>query len=184
MEEIRARISEMPWRCEQLVKFGGKPIKSELWWSFNVYSQIQCFGGVGDASAAYGYMTFDTPWWSVHFQHMWWLKRRRNLMLSTESSKLICVRPQPPWSCCSSSFPDLESFWKPIAVDDPWAFAQQVEDDEYCGDNRKGDRDSVVSEISLIPKLPSSVEKTHEEKDCSSHFKLGPITAILYLDQY
>ena len=31
MKEIRARISEMPWRCEQLVKFGGKPIKSELW---------------------------------------------------------------------------------------------------------------------------------------------------------
>ena len=31
MEEIRARISEMPWRCKQLVKFGGKPIKSDLW---------------------------------------------------------------------------------------------------------------------------------------------------------
>lgn len=31
LEEIRARISEMPSRCEQLVKTGGKPIKSDLW---------------------------------------------------------------------------------------------------------------------------------------------------------
>ena len=97
---------------------------------------------------------------------------------------LTCGRPQPPWSCWSSSFSDLESFGKPFAVDDPCAFAEQVEDDECCGDNRKGDRDSVVSEIFLVPKLPSSVEKTHEEKHCSSHFKLGPINAILYLDRY
>ena len=50
--------------------------------------------------------------------------------------------------------------------------AEQVEDDEYCGDNREGDRDSVVSEVSLEPKLPSSVERTHEENHCFNHFKL------------
>ncbi len=61
MEEIRARISEMPWRCEQLVEFGGKPIKSELWWFFDVYSQIQCFWWGGEASAAYAIMTFSHP---------------------------------------------------------------------------------------------------------------------------
>ena len=62
--------------------------------------------------------------------------------------------------------------------------AEQVEDNEYCGDIREGDRDSIVSEISLEPKLPSSVEKTHEEKHCFNHFKLRSLTAILYLDQY
>lgn len=31
--------------------------------------------------------------------------------------------------------------------------AEQVEDDECCGDNREGDRDSVVSEVSLEPQL-------------------------------
>lgn len=63
--------------------------------------------------------------------------------------------------------------------------AEQVEDDEYCGDNREGDRDSVVSEISLESKLLSLVEKTHEENHYSNHFKLRPVTAILYyLNQY
>ena len=31
MQEIRARIAEMPERCEMLVNSGGKPIKSKLW---------------------------------------------------------------------------------------------------------------------------------------------------------
>jgi transposase len=31
MDEIRARISEMPRRCEQLVEIGVKGIKTELW---------------------------------------------------------------------------------------------------------------------------------------------------------
>jgi len=31
MQEIRARISEMPQRCQDLIKSGGGPIKSELW---------------------------------------------------------------------------------------------------------------------------------------------------------
>ena len=31
MEEIRARIIEMPDRCKRLVKIGGAPIKSDLW---------------------------------------------------------------------------------------------------------------------------------------------------------
>jgi hypothetical protein len=31
MEEVRARISEMPRRCKSLVKSGGGPIKSDLW---------------------------------------------------------------------------------------------------------------------------------------------------------
>jgi hypothetical protein len=31
MEEVRARIAEMPARCHSLVKTGGKPIKSDLW---------------------------------------------------------------------------------------------------------------------------------------------------------
>ena len=31
LEEVRARISEMPQRCKQLIQTGGKPIKSELW---------------------------------------------------------------------------------------------------------------------------------------------------------
>ena len=31
MDEIRARISEMPWRCKELIRTGGKPIKSALW---------------------------------------------------------------------------------------------------------------------------------------------------------
>ena len=31
MDEIRARIKEMPRRCNQLVQTGGKAIKSELW---------------------------------------------------------------------------------------------------------------------------------------------------------
>jgi hypothetical protein len=30
MEEIRARIIEMPDRCKRLVKTGGAPIKSDL----------------------------------------------------------------------------------------------------------------------------------------------------------
>ena len=62
--------------------------------------------------------------------------------------------------------------------------AEQVEDDEYCGDNREGDRDSVVSDVSLEPQLSSSVEKTHREKHCFNHIKLRPVTTILYLDQY
>ena len=31
MEEVRARIAEMPNRCKRLVKTGGAPIKSDLW---------------------------------------------------------------------------------------------------------------------------------------------------------
>jgi hypothetical protein len=31
MQEVRARISEMPQRCQDLIKSGGGPIKSELW---------------------------------------------------------------------------------------------------------------------------------------------------------
>jgi hypothetical protein len=31
MQEVRARIKEMPGRCKLLVKTGGKPIKSKLW---------------------------------------------------------------------------------------------------------------------------------------------------------
>ncbi len=31
MEEVRARIAEMPARCKRLVKTGGAPIKSDLW---------------------------------------------------------------------------------------------------------------------------------------------------------
>jgi hypothetical protein len=31
MEEVRARILEMPQRCQDLIKSGGKAIKSELW---------------------------------------------------------------------------------------------------------------------------------------------------------
>ena len=31
MDEVRARISEMPERCKSLYKTGGKPIKSALW---------------------------------------------------------------------------------------------------------------------------------------------------------
>jgi hypothetical protein len=31
MEEVRARIAEMPDRCKRLVKTGGAPIKSNLW---------------------------------------------------------------------------------------------------------------------------------------------------------
>lgn len=31
MKEVRARIAEMPKRCEQVAKFGGKPLKSDLW---------------------------------------------------------------------------------------------------------------------------------------------------------
>lgn len=31
MKEVRARIAEMPWRCKQVAKSGGKPIKSNLW---------------------------------------------------------------------------------------------------------------------------------------------------------
>ncbi len=31
IEEVRARISEMPQRCQDLIKSGGKAIKSELW---------------------------------------------------------------------------------------------------------------------------------------------------------
>jgi hypothetical protein len=31
MEEIRARIREMPGRCKSLAKTGGLPIKSDLW---------------------------------------------------------------------------------------------------------------------------------------------------------
>ena len=31
IEEVRARISEMPERCKRLVKSGGGPIKSALW---------------------------------------------------------------------------------------------------------------------------------------------------------
>lgn len=31
LDEIRKRIAEMPWRCEQLRKTGGQFIKSELW---------------------------------------------------------------------------------------------------------------------------------------------------------
>ena len=31
MEEVRARIAEMPARCERLTKNGGGPIKSDLW---------------------------------------------------------------------------------------------------------------------------------------------------------
>jgi len=94
------------------------------------------------------------------------------------------ITPHPPWSCWSSSFSALESFWKPFTIDDPCSFAEQVEVNEYGGDNRKGDSDSVVSEVSLVPKLPSSIEKTYQEKHCSNLFKLGPITAILYLNQY
>ena len=30
IKEIRARISEMPWRCQQLVKTGEAPIKAAL----------------------------------------------------------------------------------------------------------------------------------------------------------
>lgn len=59
---------------------------------------------------------------------------------------------------------------------------EQVEDNEYCGDNREGDRDSVVSEIFLELKLSSSVEKTHGKKHCFNYFKLRLVIAILYLD--
>jgi transposase len=31
MEKVQARIAEMPWRCKQVKRFGGKPVKSELW---------------------------------------------------------------------------------------------------------------------------------------------------------
>ncbi|KIM94531.1 hypothetical protein OIDMADRAFT_135305, partial [Oidiodendron maius Zn] len=31
MEEVRARIAEMPDRCKRLVKTDGAPIKSHLW---------------------------------------------------------------------------------------------------------------------------------------------------------
>jgi transposase len=31
MEEIRARIMEMPQHCKDLVEYGGKPLKSDLW---------------------------------------------------------------------------------------------------------------------------------------------------------
>jgi hypothetical protein len=31
MEEVRARIMEMPERCEKLIKSGGGPVKSKLW---------------------------------------------------------------------------------------------------------------------------------------------------------
>jgi hypothetical protein len=31
MDEIRARIAEMPQRCQDLIKHGGKLLKSELW---------------------------------------------------------------------------------------------------------------------------------------------------------
>jgi hypothetical protein len=31
MEEVRARIREMPARCKQVITSGGKPIKSDLW---------------------------------------------------------------------------------------------------------------------------------------------------------
>jgi hypothetical protein len=31
MEEVRARIAEMPQRCQDLIKSGGGPIKSSLW---------------------------------------------------------------------------------------------------------------------------------------------------------
>ena len=44
---------------------------------------------------------------------------------------------------------------------------EQVEDNEYCGDNREGDRDSVVSEIFLESKLLFSVKKTHEKNTAS-----------------
>ena len=30
-DEMRARISEMPCRCEQLVEISGQGIKTELW---------------------------------------------------------------------------------------------------------------------------------------------------------
>ena len=31
IDEIRARIKEMPWRCRQVVATGGRGIKSSLW---------------------------------------------------------------------------------------------------------------------------------------------------------
>jgi hypothetical protein len=31
IQEVRARIAEMPSQCKSLVKTGGLPIKSELW---------------------------------------------------------------------------------------------------------------------------------------------------------
>jgi DDE superfamily endonuclease len=31
IEEIRARIEEMPWRCQRLVDYDGKRIRSKLW---------------------------------------------------------------------------------------------------------------------------------------------------------
>ncbi len=31
MEEVHARIIEMPEQCKRLVKTGGAPIKSDLW---------------------------------------------------------------------------------------------------------------------------------------------------------
>jgi hypothetical protein len=31
MEEVRARITDMPRRCQELVKTGGKVIKTAMW---------------------------------------------------------------------------------------------------------------------------------------------------------
>ena len=84
-------------------------------------------------------------------------------MLLTEFSRLTFGRPQPPWSSWGSSFSALESLCKLFAVDDPGAFREGVEDNEYCGDDCEGDIDSLVSRFFLVPKLPSSVKETHEQ---------------------
>jgi hypothetical protein len=47
MQEVRARISEMPERCRLLVESGGGPIKSALWW-LNV--EIESFWRLGEIS--------------------------------------------------------------------------------------------------------------------------------------
>jgi transposase len=31
IEEVRSRVEEMPWRCQELLRNGGQPIKTKHW---------------------------------------------------------------------------------------------------------------------------------------------------------
>ena len=74
---------------------------------------------------------------------------------------------------------DLKPFRVPMAADEPRIFAVKVEDDGCCGNCCDDDNDFVISEILLVPDLPSSIENTYGGICCSSDSKPGPMTNIL-----
>ena len=100
MKKIRTKIKEMFWRCEQLVKFDDKLIKSNLWWYIDVCSQIEGVGMPRLCLIAYGAMTFRTPWWVIHMLSQ--MPRDRSHDRSYDEShngSRDRDRSQPPTTC-------------------------------------------------------------------------------------